>query len=114
MNVLVETITFLGDSLGVPVSAEVPAERPDSFVTVEHSGGTVDEVSEVASLTVQVWDADRMDLEELVESACNALLSMRYAVDGISRVDIPSKSYYPEQSAGTFPRYVLSATVYRF
>ena len=112
MNVLKETIAYLNGALDVPVSSDVPANRPDAFVTVERSGGGKTKVEDRATLTVQVWDADRLALETLEESVGDALLLMPQYVDGVFSVSIDTESYYPLQVGGTFPRYVLTASVY--
>ena len=69
-------------------------------------------VDDRATLTIQVWDADRLALETLEESVCDALLIMPQHVDGVFSVSIETDSYYPLQVGGNFPRYVLTASVY--
>lgn len=111
MNVLKTTIAHLAAELDVPVSSNVPENRPRAFVTVERAGGTVTEVDDTASLTVQVWHADRLELESLAEDACDALLAMPALTDGVMSVEV-QKSYYPEQVNGYWPRYVVACTAY--
>lgn len=110
MNVLHETIAALAEAVDVPVSADVPRERPDAFVTVERSGGGDSETVGTAVLTVQAWSRDRAELEQLVDSVSAALLGMRYTRDRIGRVEV-QRSYYPEQVTQTWPRYVLTCTL---
>ena len=112
MNTLIETIAYLGGVLSVPVSADVPPDRPDAFVTVERSGGGRTEVDDSPTLTVQVWDSDRLALETTKDAVCDALLAMPQHVIGVFSVSIDTESYYPLQVGGTFPRYVLSVGVY--
>lgn len=111
MNILTETIAHLGEVLDLPVRTEVPAERPEAFVTVERSGGSTTRVDDRATLTVQVWCRDRLRAESLMESARDALLTMPDAVEGVHRMDV-STSYYPEQGSQTWPRYVLTCLAY--
>ena len=111
MNALVTTIGHLAGALSIPVSSDVPVNRPDAFTTVERGGGAKSKVDDRAELTVQVWSRDREALETLADAVCDALLSMPDSVDGVYRVTA-SKSYYPEQGAVTWPRYVLSCSVY--
>jgi hypothetical protein len=112
MNILIETIAYLDDRLNVPVSADVPAQRPDAFVTVSRDGGGKTKVDDRATITVQVWDSDRLALETLNDAVCDALLDMPNAVNGVFKVSIETNSYYPLQVGGNFPRYVISAYVY--
>jgi len=112
MNVLTETIAYLGGVLSVPVSADVPANRPDAFVTVSRDGGGTTEVDDRPTITVQVWDADRLELETLNETVGDALLAMPQHVTGVFSVSIDTVSYYPLQVGGNFPRYVLTVSVY--
>lgn len=111
MNILETTIAHLGVALGVPVSADVPASRPEAFATVERAGGATTRVDDRSSLTVQVWSRDRLALEALADAACDALLTMPDAVDGVYSVEV-QKSYYPEQKRETWPRYVLACSTY--
>ena len=111
MNILRETIGYLAEQLDVSVSADVPANRPESFVTVSRDGGSVTAYDDRPNLTVQVWHKDRLQVEGLADDVVDALVAMRDAIDGVSRVDV-QKSYYPEQGAQVFPRYVLSCAVY--
>lgn len=111
MNILETTIAHLGGALTCPVSSDVPAERPDAFVTVERAGGPRSKTDDSPLLTVQAWHRDRLALETLADSVCDALLDMPDEIDGVFSVDV-SKSYFPEQIAGTFPRYVLTCTIY--
>jgi len=111
MNVLETAISHLSSALAVPVSSNVPAQRPDAFVTVERAGGSVTKVDDHASLTMQVWDRDRLALEQLTEDTVMAMLRMPDAVDEVFSAEV-QKSYYPEQVNGYFPRYVLAVEIY--
>lgn len=111
MNVLEEAVAHLSGALGVPVSTAVPAERPQAFVTVERGGGRVTPYSDSPSLTVQVWHSDRLALESLADAACDALMGLVDAVDGAMSAEI-TKSYYPEQVTGYWPRYVIACDLY--
>ena len=111
MNALKEVIARLSATTGVHVSADVPAERPDAFVTVERGGGGVTAYDDRPSLTVQVWCRDRLAVEDLVERVEDSLLSMRDEVDGVQSVSV-DRSYFPERGATLWPRYVLSVNAY--
>ena len=111
MNVLETTIAYLASKLDVPVSADVPMTRPPSFVAVDMPGSSLTLVDESASLTIQAW-GDRLGVEDLAESVCDAMLAMPSEVDSIMSVEV-QKSYYPALTGEKSPRYVISCDVYR-
>ena len=111
MNILKTTIGYLANTLEVPVSTDVPANRPLAFVTVNRDGGPVTRVDDRAALTVQVWHEDRLQVETLADEAVHVLITMPDSVDGVYRVDV-QKAWFPEQGTQTFPRYVLTCEVY--
>ena len=111
MNALIETIGYLNARLSVPVSSDVPTERPEAFVAIERTSGEEGLVS-TPILTVQAWDADRLELEGLQSELVGALLRMPEEVDGVSRVEV-SSTYYPETANGPlWPRYVSTARLW--
>jgi hypothetical protein len=110
VNILTTTIGYLAGRLDVPVASDVPASRPTAFVTVSRDGGAVSAYQDRPRLTVQVWHKDRLQLEALADAVVGALIAMRDAVDGVSRVDC-QKAYYPEQGAKLYPRYVVYCDV---
>lgn len=112
MNALEKVIARLSATTGVHVSSDVPAERPDAFVTVERGGGGVTAYDDRPSLTVQVWCRDRLAVEDLVERVEDSLLSMRDEVDGVQSVSVTTRSYFPEQGEALWPRYVLDVDAY--
>lgn len=112
MNVLEEIIGYLADVLDVPVSSDVPAERPDAFVTVERSGGSSSLVDQSPTLTVQAWNRDRLALETLADDVEAAMLAAPQAIVGVFDAEIETRSYYPLQVGDTFPRYVLTCALY--
>lgn len=111
MNILKTTISYLAESLDVPVSTDTPAQRPQAFVTVNRNGGTITRVDDRAAITVQAWHKDRLQVEAFADDVVHALQTMPDAIDGVYRVDI-QKSWFPEQGAQTFPRYLLTCEIY--
>ena len=62
----------LMDSTGIKAVLEVPAERPDEFISVEMTGGSGDRFTRSASLAVQSWAKTRRraaEIARLVEEA---------------------------------------------
>ena len=48
-------IGYLRNELGVHVSASVPRDRPQRFVTVERTGGALDQFRDLPMFAVQAW-----------------------------------------------------------
>ena len=62
----------LMDSTGIKAVLEVPAERPDEFISVEMTGGSGDRFTRSAALAVQSWAKTRRraaEIARLVEEA---------------------------------------------
>lgn len=112
MNVLKDLIQYLAGKLDVQVSTEVPAHRPDSFVTVQREGGGASKVDQSPTFTVQVWNRDRLALEDLAESVETAILQSPDHIVGVFSAEVLTESYYPLQVGETFPRYVLTCALY--
>lgn len=71
-------IDYLADELSVPVSGEVPVPTPDTFVTVEKIGSSVENHLRSASLAIQSWAASEeaaASLNELVRGTMEAAIS---------------------------------------
>ena len=47
--------TMLDKAIGYRVYAQVPATHPDSFVTIERTGGAIDDFSDSPTFAVQAW-----------------------------------------------------------
>ena len=79
MDIEPEVISFLSGALGVPVKGEVPYPRPEKFVTVELTGGQVDDlVIDHPMLAIQSWAPTKSEAKNLA----------RY-VDEVMRTDLP-------------------------
>ena len=72
-SVLEEVVTYLDGQLDVPVSAQAPATRPQSFVIVDPVGGisTLDERH--PEFAVQSWSTAYADAEDLARKVCDAM-----------------------------------------
>lgn len=46
---------MLGSATAYKVYAQVPSTHPDSFVTIERTGGTIDAFSDSPTFAVQAW-----------------------------------------------------------
>lgn len=103
MDVTKILVHELDAALGVPCYPTVPADRPDSFVTVECTGGTRTAVLSYPSVAVQSWAATQQAASELAEKVDEAMRSLPYGESGITNVEggVP----YPFPSTERIPRY---------
>ena len=83
-------IQYLSEQLTVPVSGEVPTPTPESFITVERTGGSSKNKIRTARLAIQSWagsEAEAALLHDLVIDAMNDSVSLNQ----ISNVSINSE-----------------------
>lgn len=67
----------LMEATGVRAVLEVPAERPDEFISVERTGGSGTQFTQDATLAIQSWAGTRRraaEIAALVEGSVMALL----------------------------------------
>ena len=57
----------------VRVVAQVPALRPDKFVTIERTGGKIDAFSDAPTFAVQAWAATKAEAAALAKQAASAI-----------------------------------------
>lgn len=60
-------ISQLAPHAGVPVSGDVPKERPEFFVTVERTGGPQDRFMDRGTYAVQAWAPSRAQAAHLID-----------------------------------------------
>ena len=79
MNIEAEIIEYLNRVLTVPVSADVPKNRPKQFVTIERTSGNLSDVAlDHASIAVQSWAKTRTEASELSEKVDTAMVEMNH------------------------------------
>lgn len=105
-------VDYLSGVLSDPVFGDVPSPVPQSFVTVEKTGGRRENKISSATIAVQAWAASRADAADLcaaVEAAMEAIV----AEPEISRCALDSSYNFPDLSRKK-PRYqaVFSITHY--
>lgn len=107
MDIEAEVIAFLRDYLGLKAYAEVPARRPDEFVTVERTGGAYDGVVvDRPTLAIQAWSTSRYQASNIGRLIAESLPFM-VEVSGVNNVDINTGPYnWPDPDSGT-ARYQL-------
>lgn len=98
MNIEASFIQWLGE-LGYEAYATVPKSRPDSFVTVERTGGDADNLLDSPYLAVQVWDTTRQaaaDNAAAIRLSCLEASQAGNLPDGIYTVRGGSLYWFPD------------------
>lgn len=85
-HVAAETIfiDYLNRMLDVPVFADVPADRPDSFVTVERTGGRAGVGVDYPTLVFQAWAPTRARAAKL---AATVTVVLTHAPENDARIN---------------------------
>lgn len=94
------------EKLGFDAFAQVPNPRPSEFVTVERTGGGVENYVDMPLMAIQAWAATQARAEEMaLEIRAHALMGARPY--GVSFIEVDSGPYkfYDEESMK--PRYQL-------
>lgn len=110
VNVEAVLVEHLNDSgLGCEAFMDVPKERPETFVTVERSGGGRDTFRDLPQVIVQAWGRSRWEASELVDDVADALWQARFHPN-IARVTIGSSHNFPDPDSGQ-ARYQIFASL---
>ena len=100
MNIEVKIIEYLNKN-GFKAYANVPSDRPDSFVTVERTGGGRDSVIiDRPMVVIQVWALKRLEASEMAYSIRDVLIDM-VLEKNICKVSINSIYNYPDAESGS-------------
>lgn len=99
-------VGILADALAVPVSTEVPAQRPQRFVMVSLTGDTSDEFIHRVRYGLTVWGESDADAHGLAMSAWHALTDAAQDHDLLSAVGLDSMSR-DEWTATGAARYLV-------
>jgi hypothetical protein len=109
VNIEQIVIKRLDDILPVPVFADVPKNRPSSFVTVERTGGGFsDLIIDRPVLAVQCWAKTRSDAANLALTVRDALLALPDVVLAIELLQVTTLYNFPDLVSGN-PRYQIIA-----
>ncbi|HIW77049.1 MULTISPECIES: hypothetical protein [Gordonibacter] len=97
---------YLTTSVGVLAQPDVPRKRPDRFITVERTGGPLENVViDRATVAVQCWAASRYEASALAARADAALASFSQE-PGVTAVKRQSLYNFPDPTSG-LARYQL-------
>ena len=99
MTVEADVIQFLKARLAVPVSANVPKDRPARFVTIERVGGILDTFRDLPQLAIQSWGESTADAASLADEV-RTLLPRLVSLPNVARVTVGSTYNYPDMDSG--------------
>lgn len=94
-----DVIGFLKTNLTVPVSANVPKDRPSRFVTVERTGGPLDTFRDLPQFAVQTWGTSTADASSLADEV-RVLLPHLIELTDVARVQVSSTYNFPDPESG--------------
>ena len=97
-------------ALGHEAYANVPANPPAEFVTVERTGGSVIDLVDHPSLAIQCWAATDEAAERLA-NVVRAQIVCGARPFGVTRIDVNSGPYRFYDEATRCPRYQLTLDV---
>lgn len=87
-------------------SSIVPESAPDSFVTIERTGGYVEDMLDHPNIAVQCWAATDADAEDMALELRNRLLTDPRPL-GVSSIRIESGPYRFYDEYTRCPRYQI-------
>ena len=73
-------VKYLDDELSIPVSGEIPSPMPNTFITVERTGGSITNKIRTATLAIQAW-------AESIDAAANLCALITETMEGIVEED---------------------------
>lgn len=97
-------------TLGYDAYANVPADTPDEFVTVERTGGNVSDMVDHPTVAIQCW----APTNEAAERMANVLRTQLLAgarPQGVTRIAVNSGPYRFYDEYTRCPRYQLALDV---
>ena len=103
-------ITALTDGLRLRVSGDVPATRPDVFVTVERTGGAQTRFLDRGTYAVQVWAKKRASAGKLAQTVASYITTQLPVENGrIGGSTVESLYHFPDPDS-SMERYQLTVT----
>lgn len=102
-------IEWLPGKVGVPCLAEVPAERPREFVTVERTSGEASLGVDRPNLAVQAWAMTAAEASELALRVRDALILDSWQINEVCRCTVSSIYRFPDPDS-RMSRYQLDVS----
>lgn len=103
MDLTVTLMNALEGATGVPCYPTVPADRPETFITVQCTGGSDGMFLCQPMFAVQSWAATQQQASTLAKSVGEAMRKLPYQTYGITHVGCGYP--YPFPSTEKIPRY---------
>lgn len=92
MDDIALVVGILADSLDVPVSTEIPPERPERLITVSLISDSSDMLIHRPSMALTVWGASDKDAHGLAVSAYHALATAAQTHPKLSSAQLETMS----------------------
>lgn len=99
------------DGDGLTAYLEVPADRPQRFVTIERVGGRELEYSSRPTIAVQVWAETRWQAAQLATGQVLPRLLDLDLLDPIAAVTVESVIDFPDPGPPHQPRYQITISL---
>lgn len=96
-------IAYLLEELDLPVSGAVPSNPPDTFVTVEKTGGRRTNRIDAATVAIQSW-APSIEQAAVLNDRVKAAMEKIVQLDSISSCDLDADYNYTDNTRKR-PRY---------
>lgn len=103
-------VEWLPGAVGAPCFADVPDPRPDSFLTVERTGGSASLGVDRPGVAVQAWAPTRAAASALALAARDALILRSTEIPEICRCSVDSVYNFPDPDSRS-ARYQLSVSL---
>ena len=97
----------------VKASVQVPATRPEKFVTVERTGGKIDAFSDSPTFAVQAWAPTKAEAAALAEQTASAIDSWPMTEPSVADATVESLYDFADPDSRS-QRFQLTAHVIVF
>lgn len=105
MNIESLIVKFLKEKLTVPVSADIPAKRPPSFITLERTGGAIRANLDYPVIAIQCWAHSRLEASNLAYRTRSVVRGLAQD-SGVVAVNVGGVYNWPDPDSG-HARYQL-------
>ncbi|MDD7203185.1 MAG: hypothetical protein SOV20_08815 [Coriobacteriales bacterium] len=104
-------VGILASALDVPVSTEIPEQRPDRFVLVGRDGGGGDEFVDKPRILTLCWGTSDSDVEAIASDVFDALSSAAETDEHLFSAECETKSGIYKQGSGARCRIVFDLVI---
>lgn len=92
-NVEAALVAWLPSVVGVPAYVQVPETRPDEFLTVERTGGSMTVGIDAPVISVTAWSTSAYNASQLALSVRDAVLYQAVEIPQVRHVEVGSGPY---------------------